>query len=302
MKHTRYFSTYLDAYNYYPNGVPSTEIALVGDASYIFVSTDNTYSGNTTFFDAGMTNDQIVDTMTEAAYTNGYTSGYDGGYSYGYSYGYTEGEAEGYDDGYDEGYDEGYSYGYTEGSASSSLSLEDLTYMEMGMQIKDNKGLRGYNVIGSTHQYSIQYDQQPDAMYARFSSNDLEYVNGEMQVYKIDTSNELSKTSITGTGSYWTNAGSDPEYGVGSYGYVSLNLQAGEKVGFYILDYYDPGFDFMISTYPESSDASITDHWLTAGTTGTYMLKYEITGIEYEGTPDQYYTIVGTFGLAPTQE
>lgn len=119
MKHTRYFSTYLDAYNYYPNGVPSTEIALVGDASYIFVSTDNTYSGNTTFFNAGMTNDQIVDTMTEAAYTTGYTagttygeaigytSGYEGGYSYGYSYGYTEGEAEGYDDGYDEGYDDG---------------------------------------------------------------------------------------------------------------------------------------------------------------------------------------------------
>lgn len=107
MKHTRYFSTYLDAYNYYPNGVPSTEIALVGDASYIFVSSDNAYSGNVTFFNAGMTNDQIVDTMTEAAYTTGYTSGYDGGYSYGYSYGFEEGYDGGYDDGYDEGYDDG---------------------------------------------------------------------------------------------------------------------------------------------------------------------------------------------------
>lgn len=103
MKATRYFSSYIDAYNYYPNGVPSTEIAIVGDSSYILVSTDNANNGNTTFYDAGMTNDQIVGNMVDTAYATGtaygeaigYTAGHAAGYSEGYAYGYTEGEASG---------------------------------------------------------------------------------------------------------------------------------------------------------------------------------------------------------------
>jgi len=94
-KHTHYFATYADAYNYYPDGIPSTEIAIVGDASYVFVSSDNSYSGNTTFFDANMTNDEIVDTMNETAYNAGTTYGYEVGFD------------EGYDDGYDEGFADG---------------------------------------------------------------------------------------------------------------------------------------------------------------------------------------------------
>ena len=87
MKHTKYFSDYQSAYNYYGgNVVPSTEIALVGNGSYVFVSSDN--------FNAVTTNDEIVDTMTAYAYTAGSSYGYDLGYADGYSYGYSVGYAE----------------------------------------------------------------------------------------------------------------------------------------------------------------------------------------------------------------
>lgn len=102
MKATRYFATYSDAYNYYPNGVPSTEIAIVGDSSYILVSSDNAYNGNQAFFNAALTNDTIVGTMSETAYENGY--------SYGYPLGYTAGTSYGYDWGYEVGYAEGLAY------------------------------------------------------------------------------------------------------------------------------------------------------------------------------------------------
>lgn len=131
-KHTRYFQNYQDAYNYYGGTeVPSNEIALVGNASYVFVSSDNSYGGgNTQYFDAGMTNDTIVMTMTENAYSSGSSYGYEQGYAYGYPLGYTEGttygesigyiagQAYGEEIGYAQGYEGGYSYGYSEGVAS----------------------------------------------------------------------------------------------------------------------------------------------------------------------------------------
>ena len=131
-KHTRYFENYQDAYNYYGGTeVPSNEIALVGNASYVFVSSDNSYGGgNTQYFDAGMTNDTIVVTLTENAYTSGSSYGYEQGYAYGYPLGYTEGttygesigyvagQAYGEEIGYAQGYEGGYSYGYSEGVAS----------------------------------------------------------------------------------------------------------------------------------------------------------------------------------------
>jgi hypothetical protein len=131
MKATRYFSSYIDAYNYYPNGVPSTEIAIVGDSSYILVSSDNTYNGGTTaFFDAGMTNDQIVDTMVDTAYVNGTTYGYSYGYPLGYTDGTTYGEAIGYATGHAAGYEEGYAYGYTEGETAGSGVDKDYLCIE----------------------------------------------------------------------------------------------------------------------------------------------------------------------------
>ena len=131
-KRTRYFENYQDAYNYYGGTeVPSSEIALIGNASYVFVSSDNSYGGgNTQYFDAGMTNDTIVVTLTENAYTSGSSYGYEQGYAYGYQLGYTEGttygesigyvagQAYGEEIGYAQGYEGGYSYGYSEGVAS----------------------------------------------------------------------------------------------------------------------------------------------------------------------------------------
>lgn len=133
-KHTRYFDDYVSAYNYYGGTeVPSNEIALIGNASYIFVSSDNSYNGgNTQYFDANMTNDTIVNTMVTTSYASGYEAGTAYGeaigYTTGHAAGYIEGEAYGYTQGYEGGYSYGYSYGYTEGEAAGGgggTSLED---------------------------------------------------------------------------------------------------------------------------------------------------------------------------------
>lgn len=116
MKATRYFSDYQSAYNYYGgNVVPSTEIALIGDGSYIFVSSDNAVSGNQQYFDVSMTNDEIVDTMTYTAYNNGVSYGEAVGFETGYTAGTTYGEAIGYAQGYSAGVEAGYDSGYTAG-------------------------------------------------------------------------------------------------------------------------------------------------------------------------------------------
>lgn len=119
-KITRYFENYQDAYNYYGGtNVPSKEIALVGDASYVFVSSDNAGDGgNTQYFDAAMTNDEIVATQVDAAYVSGTTQGYEQGYSEGYPLGYTAGHTAGYTEGETAGYDAGHSAGYAEGEAA----------------------------------------------------------------------------------------------------------------------------------------------------------------------------------------
>lgn len=118
-KHTRYFENYQEAYNYYGGtNVPSKEIALVGDASYVFVSSDNAGDGgNTQYFDAAMTNDEIVATQVDAAYVSGTTQGYEQGYNEGYPLGYTAGHTAGYTEGETAGYDAGHSAGYAEGEA-----------------------------------------------------------------------------------------------------------------------------------------------------------------------------------------
>ena len=119
-KITRYFENYQDAYNYYGGtNVPSKEIALVGDASYVFVSSDNAGDGgNTQYFDAAMTNDEIVATQVDAAYVSGTTQGYEQGYNEGYPLGYTAGHSAGYTEGETAGYDAGHSAGYEEGEAA----------------------------------------------------------------------------------------------------------------------------------------------------------------------------------------
>ena len=189
MKATRYFSSYIDAYNYYPNGVPSTEIAIVGDSSYILVSSDNTYNGGTTaFFDAGMTNDQIVDTMVDTAYVNGTTYGYSYGYPLGYTDGTTYGEAIGYATGHAAGYEEGYAYGYTEGEAAGGgVALEDDYFCVEFYNGNSNTLLTNRN---TTMVLSINDTSQPSGIsYFQYSFdkenwNDITFDNnGECRFY-----------------------------------------------------------------------------------------------------------------------
>ena len=296
MKATRYFSDYQSAYNYYGgNVVPSTEIALIGDGSYIFVSSDNAVSGNQQYFDVSMTNDEIVDTMTYTAYNNGVSYGEAVGFETGYTAGTTYGEAIGYAQGYEGGYSYGYSYGYSEGEAQGggSLSLNDLTILERGKYITD----RGSNYSNPyswsfVHQmysayYSSIFNQYPDVIPDVFG----DVVNDFWTIYKI-SSNEVSRITDFDNGVHGFEV--DPETGdkvmnEGDYGYITVDLEAGDKVGFWHDNY------FLLSIDPATN---LNDHWFEIETTGTYILKYELTNwVEDPETGDGYWEVEGSFEL-----
>lgn len=202
MKATRYFSSYIDAYNYYPNGVPSTEIAIVGDSSYILVSSDNTYNGGTTaFFDAGMTNDQIVDTMVDTAYVNGTTYGYSYGYPLGYTNGhlagYQEGSEQGYEQGYYAGEENGYNIGYDAGyeAGSASASGADFEY------INTSSSYCPFNIKCESDDY-LTYNQPPKIIIKCKYLEDVSesfvggYVKGYHNAWTGDYRGDWTKFSI----------------------------------------------------------------------------------------------------------
>ena len=80
-KRSMYFNTAYEARLYFPDGVPSNVIAIVGDGSQVLVSSDNT--ANQQYFSADLTNDDIVSEMVQTSYTEGQTAGYDMGYAAG---------------------------------------------------------------------------------------------------------------------------------------------------------------------------------------------------------------------------
>lgn len=95
MKRTQYFESVEAVNQYYPDGVPSTVIAIVGDGSNVFVSSDNAASGNQQYYSAEMTNDDIVAEQVSAAESQGYETGYAAGETAGYDTGYAAGQAAG---------------------------------------------------------------------------------------------------------------------------------------------------------------------------------------------------------------
>jgi len=90
-KNTKYFDTIEEARQYFPDGVPSNVIAIVGDGSQVLVSSDNAVNANQQYYNADLTNDEIVNTMVQDSYDEGHSDGY----AEGYDEGYTEGEAAG---------------------------------------------------------------------------------------------------------------------------------------------------------------------------------------------------------------
>lgn len=86
-KNTIYFDTIEQANRYFPDGVPSNFIAIVGDGSQVLVSSDNATNGNQQYFSTNMTNDEIINQMVQDSYDEGVTDGY--------ADGYTDGLAEG---------------------------------------------------------------------------------------------------------------------------------------------------------------------------------------------------------------
>lgn len=164
-KITRYFSNYQEAYNYYGGtNVPSKEIALVGDASYVFVSSDNAGDGgNTQYFDAAMTNDEIVATQVDAAYVSGTTQGYEQGYNEGYPLGYTAGHTAGYTEGEAAGYAEGeadYIAGMIDNGTIAITTTSQVDVMEYAYAQVSDANLTagniadGVTILGVTGTYS----------------------------------------------------------------------------------------------------------------------------------------------------
>ena len=76
MKRTEYFATIEEANQYYPDGVPSGVIAIVGDGSQVLVSSDNAATNTQKYYSADLTNDEIVNTMVQDSYDEGHSDGY----------------------------------------------------------------------------------------------------------------------------------------------------------------------------------------------------------------------------------
>ena len=251
-KHTHYFATYADAYNYYPNGIPSTEIAIVGDASYVFVSSDNSYSGNTTFFDANMTNDEIVDTMNETAYNAGTTYGYEVGFD------------EGYDDGYDEGFADGVdSVPTPEGNIDiTTTSQYDVTTYATA-QIADanltaGNIANGVTILGVTGSYEGGSGIQPSGTYYIYDT----YVNNvtDYAYAQVDTMGLLPENIKAG------------EYILGVQG-TYAGLQPSGTM------YIENTMPYDVTTY---STAQVTDMNLVEGNIKSSVTILGVTG-SYSG-------------------
>lgn len=266
-KHTRYFDDYVSAYNYYGGTeIPSNEIALIGNASYIFVSSDNSYNGgNTQYFDANMTNDTIVNTMVSTSYD----SGYEAGTAYGEAIGYTTGHAA--------GYEEGYAYGYSEGEASGGSANVD-TFAQQASQLAfhdwwyntifDNWNGQESAVI--TYE-NTNYNSLPYEIVERISTNSLQVQ--QLYIDKIGTSYVTEVTEHQPIGSYWIG-----------------QLTAGDKIGVGVFNAEETSEEI----WDEDSQEYVTEysfysrpvymvdrtgnHWITVSETANYKVGWDPNG------------------------
>jgi hypothetical protein len=293
MKATRYFSDYQSAYNYYGgNVVPSTEIALIGDGSYIFVSSDNAVSGNQQYFDVSMTNDEIVDTMTYTAYNNGvsygetigYAQGYECGYSYGYSYGYSEGEASG---------------------SGTSLTDEQLNALSKSNLAKYISSGEWENYTSGSVNYVPVYDTYGMTIDAEWMKKIIVSIN-MLTLNGGDCQPVFVEKIVNGIPTHQTitlNSSTD------DYLSATISLSTGDKVGFSLVEceadnatgevipYY--GMWLMDdSQIDQQSGDPIYTHWIEVDDDGDYEAKWTL-GTDPESGDS---TIEFSFELVPGDE
>ena len=289
MKATRYFSDYQSAYNYYGgNVVPSTEIALIGDGSYIFVSSDNAVSGNQQYFDVSMTNDEIVDTMTYTAYNNGVSYGEAVGFETGYTAGTTYGEAIGYAQGYEGGYSYGYDIGYDEGNVNGYNDGFNVGYAEAsgggGDELPDEqKDMVAYGTLANT----LLISNVPAPVY-KIGPDEIA---AEQMLYCIEEFGNQFMSTVwfdkwTADNGFESDPTSEIDTDNSSYIYWQGSLAEGDKVGFSLVPAADDGMgdnaldsycNFIVNTIsdPESGDSTLT-HWYTAPFDADWKLLIEI--------------------------
>lgn len=262
MKNTKYFDDYQSAYNYYGgNIVPSNEIALIGNGSYIFVSSDNAVSGNTQYYDANLTNDEIVDTMTYTAYNNGvtygeaigYAQGYEGGYSYGYSYGYAEGEAQ--------------------GGGSGTLTPEELDqqaflFFTQGPGFENTNEVMNY--VSNCGTQSCDIDALDAEQYKDYLANTSSFSNMDAPYNIYITLYDPTQTPEFQWGTW--NGNLSPNYNVSGDDDVTVTITPSNdcKIGFGLLPIYmDPETGDIVpspdsipqSTFLKCFDNGETDEW-----------------------------------------
>lgn len=257
MKNTKYFKTVQDVNNYYPDGVPSNVIAIVGDGSNVFISSDNAGSGNQQYYSADMTNDEIVAEQVEAAEQQGY----DTGYTAGETAGYTAGETAGYEAGYADGQAAG---------GSTSLTTEQINNMSFGFAM---------NEIIDT-----------GAQYARIEMCDLDVIDPYVvspMFYSTGIHFVVDKyNDTTGlTADYdWVYAEDDTV--TPNFISATVSLNAGDEVGFTLAPAVDDGMggyafeDSCSWLYryvdPENTGNGYNTHFFHVDNTGDYEFKITI--------------------------
>jgi len=260
MKSTLYFNTIAEAKQYFPDGVPSNVIAIVGDGSQVLVSSDNAATNTQQYYNSDLTNDEIVNTMVQDSYD------------------------EGHSDGYAEGYDEGVAAG-----GGGSMSLDDATVLCVG------KIYTGSDHFGSTdpdyEKYMMSGGSSVDVNDpTTFIGTDIEtgidkgvFIGNAMQssdqsflrLYKYDGSfvSEISTTYNYIENSLYVNNANN----------VSLN--AGDKLFFgYVNTYYTIVLYFNVSS---NNEIVSTTNWLTIPTTATYNIS-----LSAPTTNDSYMTVL----------
>lgn len=288
MKNTRYFPDYQSAYNYYGgNVVPSTEIALVGDGSYVFVSSDNAVSGNQNYFDASMTNDEIVTTMTDAAYVQGTAYGEIIGYSHGYEGGY----AYGFEVGNDEGYQDGYADGVAEGGGETSYcafdNTTDATNFANGTTTGDMLSVTSGQFMVARQLWPMEWDAEMGSGQASLygyadcqsllSEIEAEYNsisnNGNpkfLQIFKQDQNTgvvekvTLSNVSIDDTSWQYEatmSLSSDDKFKINTWGMLDDGMGS-----------YTDDVNYITFSDPETGDEN---DWLNVETSGNYVLEFQ---------------------------
>lgn len=238
MKRTEYFATIEEANQYYPDGVPSSVIAIVGDGSQVLVSSDNAATNTQQYYSADLTNDEIVNTMVQDSYDEGHSDGYDAGYA--------EGQAAG---------------------GSTSLTTEQLNNMSLGAVLMSLYGTGTQSLI-TMQPADLDY-LDAEAAKATMNATNLQFT--------VDKYNETDGLTIDYNATFDTDNTTYMKVQVsldaGDKVGFSLTPANADGMGDYLFE--DPCSWLYRYVDPDNTGMGYNTHWFDVQNAGNY--KFEIT-------------------------